>query len=93
MTTTLSEADEAMLLEQERIERLKGPSPFTPSETPEESAAWKARMAANRAKALQPTQYPPRPELTAEQRLEQRRQQLIMEKRAELLKGPIKRAT
>jgi hypothetical protein len=88
MTTTLSEADEKLLQEQERIERLKGPSPFTPSETPEAVAEWKARMAANRAKMLQTPNYPPRPELTAEQRLEQRRQQLVRKKHLEFLKGP-----
>jgi hypothetical protein len=65
------------------IEKLKGPSPFTPSETPEEVAAWKEHMAALRAKALQPT---PRPGDRPPPTMEERKAKLEHAARAERLK-------
>jgi hypothetical protein len=84
MTPSLSEADEKMLLEQERIEKLKGPSPFTPSETPEEVAAWREAQAKRQEAAKRST--PPRPRVEIDF-LEQRRRQLIEQRRAERIKA------
>jgi hypothetical protein len=83
----LTEADEKLLQEQARIEKLKGPSPFTPSETPEEVVAWRTAQAKRQEAAKQPTPARPLVEIDF---LEQRRQQLKMERHKERLKGPIK---
>jgi hypothetical protein len=82
MTTSLSEADEKLLQEQARIEKLKCPSPFTPSETPEEVAAWREAQAKRQEAAKRST--PPRAEIDF---LEQRRRQLIEQRRAERIKA------
>jgi hypothetical protein len=67
-----------------RIERLKNPSPFYPTETPEERAAWKDRVDDLKAKASQPTRLPPKPAPDLEAQI---RERLERERLHERLKG------
>jgi hypothetical protein len=82
--TVLSEADEKLLQEQARIEKLKNPSPFTPSETPVEEAAWREAQAKRQEAAKRSTPTPPPAEVDF---LEQKRRQLIEQRRAERIKS------
>jgi hypothetical protein len=87
----LSEADEKLLQEQARLEKLKGPvgkGNYQPLPQTEEEIAWREAQHKREEAAKRPAPLPPRPEVDF---LEQRRQQLTMERRVELLKGPIKR--
>jgi hypothetical protein len=91
MTTTLPEVDEKLLQEQARIEKLKGPigrGNYVPIPPSEEDIAWQTEQQKRQEAAKRPAPLPPRTEIDF---LEQRRQQLMMERRNELLKGPIKR--
>ena len=91
MTTALTEADEQKLQREAFIEKMKGPKGhgnYAPLPPTAEETAWREAQAKRQEMAKRPTPLPPRTEIDF---LEQRRQQLIMEKRAELLKGPIKR--
>jgi hypothetical protein len=96
MTTTsisLSEADEKLVQEQARIEKLKGPKGcgnYVPLPPTAEEIAWQEAQVKRQEAAKRPTALPPRPEIDF---LEHRRAQLAMEQHRELLKGPIKRAT
>ena len=89
--TTLSEADEKLLQEQARIEKLKGPmgkGSYVPHPPSTEEVAWQDAQAKRQEAAKQPTPARPPAEIDF---LEQRRQQLAMEQHKERLKGPIKR--
>ena len=87
----LTEADEKLLQEQARIEKLKGPmgkGSYVPLPPTEEEIAWQDAQAKRQEAAKQPT--PARPPVEIDF-LEQRRQQLTMEQHKGFLKGPIKR--
>jgi hypothetical protein len=89
MTTTLSEADEKLVQEQARIEKLKGPigrGNYVPLPPIAEEVAWREAQAKRQEAAKQPTPARPRPEVDF---LEQRRQQLTMERRQERIKAAI----
>jgi hypothetical protein len=91
MSTVLTEADEKLVQEQARIEKLKGPmgkGNYAPLPPTEEEIAWQEAQAKRQEAAKRPT--PPRPRTEIDP-IEQRRRQLILERRAEFLKGPIKR--
>jgi hypothetical protein len=91
MTTTLSEADEQQLQREAFIEKMKGPKgggSYVPLPPTAEEVAWREAQRQRQEAAKQPTPPPPRTEVDF---LEQRRQQLMMERHKELLKGPIKR--
>jgi hypothetical protein len=91
--TTLTDEDEQRLQREAFIERLKGPKgrgSYAPLPPTEEEIAWQEAQAKRQEAAKRPTPPPPRTEIDP---IEQRRQQLRMERRAEFLKGPIKRAT
>jgi hypothetical protein len=87
----LTEADEKLLQEQARIEKLKGPmgkGSYVPPPPTAEEVAWQEAQAKRQEAAKRPTPPPPRTEIDP---IEQRRQQLAMERHKESLKGPIKR--
>jgi hypothetical protein len=89
--TTLSEADEKMLREQDRIEKLKGPKghgSYVPLPPTAEEVAWREAQAKRQEAAKRATPSPPRAEPDF---LEEQRRQLIQQQHNERLKGPIKR--
>ena len=67
------------------VEKQKGPSPFTPSETPEQVAEWKERTDALKAKAAQPT--PRLGDRRSPPTMEERKQQLEREAFIERMKA------
>jgi hypothetical protein len=85
--TTLSEADEKLLQEQARIEALKGPigrGSYVRLPPTAEELAWQEAQAKRQEAAKRPTPARPPAEIDF---LEQRRQQLTMERRQERLKA------
>jgi hypothetical protein len=87
--TVLSEADEKLVQEQARIEKLKGPKgggSYVPQPPTAEEVEWQAAQAKRQDAAKQPTPARPRPEVDF---LEQRRHQLTMERRQERIKAAI----
>jgi hypothetical protein len=89
--TRLSNADEKMIEREAYIEKLKGPKghgSYVPLPPTAEETEWQMAQAKRQEAAKQPTPLPPRSEIDP---IEQRRQQLAMERHKEMLKGPIKR--
>jgi hypothetical protein len=87
--TVLSEADEKLVQEQARIEKLKGPKGrgnYVPLPPTAEETAWQEaqRQRQEMAKRSTPLQSQAEPDF-----LEERRRQLAMERRQERLKAAI----
>jgi hypothetical protein len=87
MSQLLNEADEKLSQEQARIEKLKGPKGsgnYVPLPPTAEETAWREAQRQRQEAAKRSTPPPPRAEIDF---LEQRRQQLIEQRRAERIKS------
>jgi hypothetical protein len=85
--TTLTDEDEQKLQREAFIEKMKGPKgrgSYVPLPPTEEEISWQQAQAKRQEAAKRPAPQPPRTEIDP---LEQRRQQLMMERRQERIKA------